>query len=185
LDRLELPRVVLGGVSMGGYVAFECVRSFPERISGLVLANTRPDPDTEEIRSTRKEMALRVAREGIGVLPEVQMERLLSPRTRENDGGLVEKVRAIILENTPDGAVAALGAMRERPDSTATLGEISVPTLVVGGEDDSISSPEVMGEMAGKIPGSRHVTLSRAGHLSNLEDPDGFNGAVRTFLTEL
>jgi pimeloyl-ACP methyl ester carboxylesterase len=113
------------------------------------------------------------------------MERLLSPRTRENDGGLVEKVRAIILENTPDGAVAALGAMRERPDSTATLGEISVPTLVVGGEDDSISSPEVMGEMAGKIPGSRHVTLSRAGHLSNLEDPDGFNGAVRTFLTEL
>ncbi len=185
LDRLEIPRVVLGGVSMGGYVAFECVRSFPERISGLVLANTRPDPDTEEIRSTRKEMALRVAREGIGVLPEVQMERLLSPRTRENDGGLVEKVRAIILENTPDGAVAALGAMRERPDSTATLGEISVPTLVVGGEDDSISSPEVMGEMAGKIPGSRHVTLSRAGHLSNLEDPDGFNGAVRTFLTEL
>ena len=185
LDRLEIPRVVLGGVSMGGYVAFECVRSFPERISGLVLANTRPDPDSEEIRSTRKEMALRVAREGIGVLPEVQMERLLSPHTRENDGGLVEKVRAIILENTPDGAVAALGAMRERPDSTATLAEISVPTLVVGGEDDSISSPEVMGEMAGKIPGSRHVTLSRAGHLSNLEDPDGFNEAVRKFLTEL
>ncbi|MEJ7840512.1 MAG: alpha/beta fold hydrolase [Rubrobacter sp.] len=185
LDRLEIPRVVLGGVSMGGYVAFECVRSFPERISGLVLANTRPDPDSEEIRSTRKEMALRVAREGIGVLPEVQMKRLLSPHTRENDGGLVEKVRAIILENTPDGAVAALGAMRERPDSTATLAEISVPTLVIGGEDDSISSPEVMGEMAGKIPGSRHVTLSKAGHLSNLEDPDGFNEAVRKFLTEL
>lgn len=185
LDRLGIPRVVLGGVSMGGYVAFECVRSFPERISGLLLANTRPDPDSEVIRSTRKELALRVAGEGIAILPEIQLERLLSPQTRENDAGLVEKVRAIILENTPDGAVAALGAMRERPDSTATLGQISVPTLVIGGEVDSISSPEVMDEMAGKIPGSRHVTLSKAGHLSNLEDPDGFNGAVKKFLAEL
>ena len=185
LDRLEIPRVVLGGVSMGGYVAFECVRSFPERVSGLVLANTRPDPDTEEIRTSRKEMALLVASEGMGVLPELQMERLLSAHTRENDDGLVEKVRAIILENTPDGAVAALGAMRERPDSTATLGEIAVPTLVIGGEDDTISSPEVMGEMAEKIPGSRHVTLPDAGHLSNLEDPDGFNGAVGAFLGKL
>ncbi|QIN84809.1 alpha/beta fold hydrolase [Rubrobacter tropicus] len=182
LDRLEIPRVVLGGVSMGGYVAFECVRSFPERISGLILANTRPDPDSEEIRKTRKEMALRVAREGIGILPDLQMERLLSPHTRENDGGLAEKVRAIILENTPDGAVAALGAMRERPDSETTLGEISVPTLVIGGEDDAISSPGVMGEMAGKIRGSRHVTLTNVGHLSNLEDPEGFNGAVKEFL---
>lgn len=80
LDRLEVPRVVLGGVSMGGYVAFECLRSLPERVSGLVLANTRPDADTEEARETRKEMALRVAQEGIGVLVELQMERLLSPR---------------------------------------------------------------------------------------------------------
>ena len=185
LDRLEISRVVLGGVSMGGYVAFECMRSFPERVSGLILANTRPDPDSEEIRSTRKEMALRVAGEGIGVLPDLQMERLLSPTTREKNGGLVEKVRAIILENTPDGAVAALGAMRERPDSAATLAEISVPTLVIGGEYDSISSPEVMGEMAGRIRDSRHVTLPNVGHLSNLEDPDGFNGAVREFLAGL
>ena len=182
LDRLELPRVVLGGVSMGGYVAFECVRSFPERISGLVLANTRPNADTEEAKETRKEMALRVANEGIGVLVDLQMERLLSPHTRAENEDLVEKIGAIIMENTPDGAVAALGAMRERPDSTETLGRISVPTLVIGGEDDAISSPEVMGEMAEKIPAARHVTLPRAGHLSNLEDPDGFNSALGEFL---
>jgi 3-oxoadipate enol-lactonase len=182
LDRLEIPRVVLGGVSMGGYVAFECMRSFPERVSGLVLANTRPDADTEEARETRKEMALRVAREGIGVLVEIQMERLLSHQTRAENGSLVEKVRAIILENTPDGAVAALGAMRERPDSTETLGQIDVPTLVVGGGEDTISSPEVMGEMASRIPDARHVTLPNVGHLSNLEDPAGFNRALAEFL---
>jgi pimeloyl-ACP methyl ester carboxylesterase len=167
---------------MGGYVAFECVRAFPERISGLVLANTRPDADTEEARETRKEMALRVAQEGIGVLVDLQMGRLLSDRTRTHNRDLVEKVKEIILQNTPDGAVAALGAMRERPDSTETLAQINVPTLVVGGGEDAISSPEVMGEMAARIPGARHVTLPGVGHLSNLEDPDGFNEALMEFL---
>ena len=182
LDRLGLVRVVLGGVSMGGYAAFECMRLFPERISALVLANTRPDPDSEEARETRKEMALRVAREGVEVLAELQMDRLLSPSTRENDGELVERVRAMILENSPDGAVAALGAMRERPDSTPLLPKIGVPTLVVGGEEDEISSPEVMAGMAEKIPDSRHVSLPRAGHLSNLEAPEEFNAALKEFL---
>ena len=182
LDRLGLERVVLGGVSMGGYVTFECLRLFPERISALVLANTRPDPDSEEARESRKDMALRVAQEGVGVLAELQMERLLAPATRESDEGLVERVRAMILENSPDGAVAALGAMRERPDSTPLLAEIGVSTLVIGGHEDSISSPEVMARMAGKIPDSRHVSLPHAGHLSNLETPKEFNAALKGFL---
>src|SRR5215203_1340570 len=136
LDRLHLERVVLGGVSMGGYVTFECMRLFPERISALVLANTRPEPDPLEMREIRNEMALSVAREGVEVLVELQMERLLTPYTLQNNEELVESVRAMIFENSPDGVVAALGAMRERPDSTPLLGEIGVPTLVVGGEED-------------------------------------------------
>ena len=182
LDRLGLERVVLGGVSMGGYVAFECMRLFPERISALVLANTRPDPDSEEARETRNEMALRVAQEGVEVLAEIQMERLLALTTCENDEELVESVRVMILENSPDGAVAALGAMRERPDSTPLLAEIEVPTLVVSGEEDAISSPELMARMADQIPDSRHVSLPRAGHLSNLEAPEEFNAALKSFL---
>jgi 3-oxoadipate enol-lactonase len=182
LDRLHLERVILGGVSMGGYVAFQCIRLFPERVSALVLANTRPEPDSEEIRKNRNEMALRVAQDGVEALVELQMERLLAPDTLRNQSDLVEDVRAMILESSPDGAVAALGAMRERPDSTPLLGEIGVPTLVVGGEEDGISSPEVMGAMAAKIPDARHVTIPRTGHLSNLEDPEGFNAALNEFL---
>ncbi|HEX6709469.1 MAG TPA: alpha/beta fold hydrolase [Rubrobacter sp.] len=185
LDRLHLDRVVLGGASMGGYVAFECMRLFPERVSALVLANTRPEPDSEEMREARNEMALRVAQEGVEVLVELQMERLLAPATLQNDEELVENVRAMILENSPDGAVAALGAMRERPDSTPLLGEIGVPTLVVGGEEDGISTPEVMGEMAAKIPGANHVTIPNAGHLSNLEAPEKFNAALEDFLKDV
>jgi len=182
LDRLSLERVVLGGVSMGGYVAFGCMRLFPERVSGLILANTRPDADSEETRENRKNMARRVADEGVEVLIELQMWRLLARVTLEKNEEVVEEVRDMILESSPGGVVAALGAMRERPDSTPLLEEIEVPTLVIGGEEDGISSPEVMGAMAEKIPDSRHVTLPRAGHLSNLEAPEGFNAALREFL---
>jgi 3-oxoadipate enol-lactonase len=182
LDRLGFERVVLLGVSMGGYVAFGCMRLFPERVSGLVLANTRPDPDSEEIRENRKNMVRRVADEGVEVLLELQMRRLLARDTLEKNFAVVEKVRAMILESSPNGVVAALGAMRERPDSTPLLGDIEVPTLVIGGEEDGISSPEVMGAMAEKIPGSRHVTLPRAGHLSNMEAPEDFNAALKEFL---
>src|SRR5215216_6857042 len=71
LDRLHFDRVVLGGVSMGGYIAFECMRLFPERVTALVLANTRAEPDSEEMRETRTETALRVAEEGVGVLVDL------------------------------------------------------------------------------------------------------------------
>jgi 3-oxoadipate enol-lactonase len=184
LDRLHFDRVVLGGLSLGGYVAFECMRLFPERVSALVLANTRPEPDPVEMREIRNEMALSVAREGVEVLVELQMERLLAPESLQ-DEVLVETVRAMILDNSPDGVVAALGAMRERPDSRPLLGKIDVPTLVVGGEEDDISSPEVMGAMAAEIPGARHLTIPNVAHLSNLEAPEKFNAALGDFLKEL
>jgi 3-oxoadipate enol-lactonase len=185
LDALKLYRVVLGGLSMGGYVAFACLRLFPERISALLLANTRPEPDTEDAKEARRETARRVAEEGVEVLPTLQMERLLAPSTLENKKDLVEFVRGVILESSPDGVVAALGAMRERPDSTEMLGKIKVPTLVIGGAEDALSTPEIMGQMAKKIPDSRHFTLPEAGHLSNLEAPKEFNAALRDFLVEI
>lgn len=185
MDALRLESVVLGGLSMGGYVAFACLRLFPERISALLLANTRPEPDSEEVKEARREMARRVAEDGVGVLPRLQMERLLAPRTLENDKAIVEYVREMILESSPDGVVAALGAMRERPDSTEMLSDIQVPTLVIGGEEDALSTPKVMARMAAKIPGSRRLTLGGAGHLSNLEAPKEFNAALRRFLEEV
>jgi 3-oxoadipate enol-lactonase len=185
LDGLKLDSVVLGGLSMGGYVAFACLRLFPERVSALILANTRPDPDDEDVREARREMARRVAEEGVEVLPKLQMERLLAPDTLENKKDVVESVRAMILESSPDGVVAALGALRERPDSTDLLGKIDVPTLVVGGAEDAISTPEVMGEMAKEIPDSRYVSLQGVGHLSNLEAPKEFDTATIEFLDEL
>ncbi len=185
LDKLRLERVVLGGLSMGGYLAFACLKLFPERISGLLLANTRSESDAEEIRESRKDMARRVSEEGVGVLIGLQMERLLSKNTLQNEPLIVEQVKAMILNSSPDGVVGALGAMRDRPDSSALLSGIKVPTLVVGGEEDGVSSPEVIGEMARQIPGSEHHVLSGAAHLSNLEAPEEFNALLKGFLKNI
>jgi 3-oxoadipate enol-lactonase len=185
LDKLKLDRVILGGLSMGGYVAFACLRIFPERISALILANTRPDPDTEEVKETRREVARQIAEEGVQILPKLQIGRLLAHDTLENKKGVVELVREMILESSPDGVVAALGAIRERPDSTDLLEKINVPTLLVGGAEDVLSTPEIMKGMAKQVPSSYHLTLENAGHLSNLEAPEEFNAALRAFLEEV
>ena len=185
LDRLGLETTVLAGLSMGGYVAFECLRRFPERVSALILANTRPDPDAEEARKVRYEIAQRVSEEGVEILVDLQMDRLLCAKTRETRPEVVGRVRDMILTSTPGGVVAALGAMREREDSSPLLSEIRVPTLVIGGDEDTISSPEVMAAMASNIPGSHHESLAGAGHLSNLEVPEEFNAAVESFLSRI
>jgi pimeloyl-ACP methyl ester carboxylesterase len=75
--------------------------------------------------------------------------------------------------------------MRERPDSRPLLGKIEVPTLVIGGEEDDVSSPEVMGAMAAEIPGASHLTLPNVAHLSNLEAPEQFNAVLGDFLKGL
>lgn len=182
LNRLEIEQAVLAGLSMGGYIAFACWRLFPQRISALVLADTHAAPDTEEIKKNRKDLARRVAEEGLPALAEVQLQRLLAPETLANNSEAVELVRRMILTSSPDGAVAALSAMRERPDSRPLLSGITVPTLVLGGELDTVTPPEVMRQMASQIPEARHEVIPQTAHLSNLESPREFNAALKGFL---
>jgi len=181
LDRLGLDRVVLGGLSMGGYVAFAFLRQYRERVAGLVLADTRAGADTIEIFERRTDQQDQVAREGITALVEVLLAGLLSDHTRAHRLELVEQVRRL-MANPAAGYVGALEAMKHRPDATSELAAIEVPTLVVVGEDDAPSPPEVATAMHQAIPGSELVVLPRAGHLSNLEAPDEFNAAVAEFL---
>ena len=180
LDRLRLDRVVLVP-SMGGYVVFACLRLFREDLALLLAKPARAGP--EETGGAPEMAAGR--RRSVEVLPKLQMERLLAPDTLKNKKDVVESVHAMILESCPDGVVGALGAMRDRPDSTDLLGRIGVPTLVAGGEEDTLSTPEIMGEMTRKIPNSRHHTFSGAGHLSNLEAPEEFNAALIDFLAKI
>ena len=185
LDELNLGRVVLGGLSMGGYVAFEFFRKFPERVRALVLADTRPQADTEDGRRTREENAQRALKEGMAPIVETMLPKLLSAGTRERGGEVLERVRAMMLDTNPEGAAAALRAMAGRRDQTDLLPSVGVPTLIVVGSEDSITPPSDAEGMNAKIEGSRLVVIEGAGHVSNVERPEEFNRALVEFLRAL
>jgi 3-oxoadipate enol-lactonase len=184
LDRLGLERVVLGGLSMGGYVSFAFLREHADRVGALILADTRAGPDTAEVFDRRTDQQDQVARIGTAALVEVLLGGLLCDETRANRLELVEQVRRL-MANPPAGYLGALEAMKHRPDATGELAAISVPTLVIVGDRDALSPPEVAREMQERIPGATLAVLPRAGHLSNLEAPEAFDGAVASFLAGL
>lgn len=182
LDELNIERVVLGGLSMGGYVALAFVRKFPERVRALVLADTRPQADAEDARRTREENAQRALREGMEPIVEVMLPKLFSAETRERGGEVLKDVRLLMLGTSPETAAAALRAMAVRRDQTDLLPSIKVPTLIVVGAEDSITPPSDSESMNAKIEGSSLVLIEGAGHVPNVERPAEFNRALVEFL---
>ncbi len=182
---LRLERIVLGGLSMGGYVAFSLIPRLLDLLAGLVLADTRAGRDTPEVFQRRTDQQEQVRREGTEALVETLLGGLLAPDTLENRPQLVEQVRRIMVSNPPAGFVGGLQAMKGRPDSLPTLVGIKVPTLVLVGAHDLPSPPDVVRVWQERIPGSELVVIPNAGHLSNMEDPDTFNAALVDFLDRL
>lgn len=178
LDHLGLDRVVLGGVSMGGYVAFAFHRRHRRRVAGLVLADTRPGPDTPEVAERRRAQARRVADEGTAGLIETLLDGLLGRHTRAHRPEVIDATRRLMVGNAASGVIGALEAMRRRPDSTPDLASIDVPTLVVVGADDTLSPPDVARDLCAAIPGATLALLADAGHLSSVEAPEAFDREV-------
>jgi pimeloyl-ACP methyl ester carboxylesterase len=182
LDHLGISQAVVCGLSMGGYAAFAMWRLAPDRVRALVLADTRAAADSESARNDRALLAEKVRRLGPEPAAEAFLPRLLGQTTRRERPDLVSRVRDMILSNPARGLSDALAGLAARADSTPTLREIRVPTLFIAGEEDAVSPPEEMEGMARQVAGSRFVKLPRAGHLSNLETPEAFNGALQGFL---
>ena len=185
LDELQITQpVILCGLSMGGYTALEFARQFPQRLAGLILADTRADADSDEAKKSRDEM-IEFARHHNGEeVAEKMLPKLLGEHTRTHNLAVAARVRELTSELTGSNAAAMLMALRNRRDSTEILSEINVPTLIIGGDEDEICAPEIMAEMAAKIHGARHETIRDAGHLSNLEAPESFNAVLREWLSE-
>ncbi len=184
LDELGIDRVVLAGLSLGGYVAFAFLRKYRPAVSALVLADTRAEADAPEAIEKRTNQQGIVREQGPGALTEGLVGALLGEPTREKKPDVVATVRSL-MENPAAGYAGALEAMKGRPDSTPDLTSIDVPTLIVVGENDALTPPELSRKMHEHIGGSRLVVIPEAGHLSNLEAPEAFNGALAEFLSGL
>jgi 3-oxoadipate enol-lactonase len=185
LDHLGIARAVVCGLSMGGYAAFAMVRRHADRLRALVLADTRAAADTPEGRESRAALAQKVLREGAVAAAEAFVPKLLGETTKRDRPQVVARVREMVLGNPPRGIADALAGLAARADSTPTLREIRVPTLVVCGEEDALTPPADAEALQRGIAGSRLVLIPRAGHLTNVEDPDAFNRAFLGFLGEV
>ena len=185
LKHLGIARATFVGLSMGGYILFALYRTHPALFQALVLADTRATADTPDAKAARFSMAQIAYRRGTSVIADLMLPKLLSPAACEHRADLRDHLRTIITGNQVSGIVGDLMAMEERPDSTPLLSTISVPTLVIVGEEDLASPPEDVKSMADRIPGSTFVRIPQAGHLSNMENPVAFNEALLSFLTSL
>lgn len=182
LDHLGIDRFVLGGLSMGGQIAMEIVRLRPERIRGLLLADTTPRAETDEGRAERHRVADRLQAEGMADHAEELLPRMVSAQTLAERPAVAEHVRTMMTTAPAEGAAAALRGRADRPDYRATLEGLTVPTLVVVGTEDAFTPVAVAEEMHEGIPGSSLAVIEGAGHLPNLERPTEFDEALDNLL---
>ena len=186
LDVLEVHQpIVLGGLSMGGYVALAFWRKYAPRLRGLILCDTRAGSDTPQMAAARRAMADRVLREGAAPLVDTMMPKLLAKATVESRPELVQSLRRVMLGTEVHGIAAAGRGMAQRPDMTPALAEIACPTLVIVGQLDAISTAEEMRGIAGAIPRARFIEIAHAGHMSPMEKPQEVSAAIGEFLDSL
>lgn len=181
LDSLQIDKAIIGGLSMGGYVSFELFRLIPEKFSALILCDTTYLADTEEKKNSRYSLISKIEKQGSAALVENMLPNLLSARTKQNNPPLAAELEEIFSKVNPDSAINALRSMAERRDSSDTLRQIPIPTLLIFGEFDQVTDLENARKMHQSISESDLVVIENAGHLSNLEQPLQFNEALLDF----
>lgn len=185
LDHLGVQRFVLGGLSMGGQIVMECHRQFPERISGLLLADTTAEAETAAGRERRNDMADRLLREGMAGYADEVLSTMVAPHNIEAQPDVAKHVLGMMRSAPPEGAAAALRGRAERPDYRDTLASADVPALVVVGSDDEFTPVDEARVISDTIPGATLEVIDGAAHLPNLERPAEFNAVLGRFLDRL
>lgn len=185
LHVLRIPKAVICGLSMGGYVAFAFVRRHRDRLRGLVLVDTKAGADSEEAREKRRAMIDLARQKGSDAVADSMIGGMVGKSTREKNPEIVDAVHRLLASAPVEGIVGALQAMMDRPDSTDTLATIDVPTLIVVGEEDILTPPKEARAMHEAIRGSTLQEIAGAGHVSNLERPATFNRLMTEYLVRL
>ncbi|WXA89751.1 alpha/beta hydrolase [Pendulispora rubella] len=182
LDALKIDQAVVGGVSMGGYVAMEVLRRAPHRVKGLVLSDTQSGADDDAGRAKREDAAKKALESGMQGVADAMVPKLLAPSAPADTRA---RVTEWILGNSPEGAAAAQRGMAKRSDSADVLSHYEGPALVLVGEKDELIPPEKAKTMAAQLKHATLAVIPRAGHLPNIEAPDEFNRELDAFLSRI
>lgn len=184
--HLGVQRAVVGGLSMGGYVAMALCRRHPGLVLGVVLAATRAAADPVPVRENRLRQATRLEADGtVQVLVEEVLPDLVGPTTFRRRALVYGRVRGLVQATPPQAAAWAQRAMAGRPDSFDTLRGLRVPALVMVGDEDALATEDEARAMAVAMPNAELLVIPRAGHLCAVEQPDLFNQAVAEFTAAL
>ena len=185
MQALSIESAVIAGCSMGGYAAFAFYRNYPQAARALVLIDTRAGLDTEEARERREKSAEKAEREGARAIADDMTPLLLGSTTERDRPQIVQRVRAMIEANSPQGIAAAQRGMAARADSIPFLSQIICPALAIAGSEDKLAGRVEAEAISSKIPGATLRVIEAAGHLPNLERPDEFNKALIEFLVSI
>lgn len=192
LEAMDLTeKVVVVGLSMGGYVAMQFARKYVDKLAGIVLCNTKTTTDPPEVAENRRIQAENLRTKPaflpnyLNVVADTMIPKLFAAKTQAERPEIVSELRSIIESNNPLGAAAATLGMALRPDTTELLQQLDVPVLVVCGSEDQFSPPMEMRPLAGLAKRGRYVEIADAGHLPVMEQPEKFVEALAGFLGEL
>ena len=182
---LGIERFVVAGLSLGGQVVLETYRQAPERIRGLVVADSYARLDTPEQKQGRIETAERFEREGFGNFAAETMDKMISPTNNAAHPDLARQITKMVADSNPAGAAAALRGRAERRDYLPLLGHIQAPALIIVGREDAFAPVPMSEEMQRGIPGARLEIIEDSGHMTNLEQAEKFNAVLTSFLDSL
>lgn len=184
-EAAGVSRAIFAGVSISGYVLLEFWRRHRERVQALILCDTRAQADTPEGRANRLKSAEQVLKQGPSAFLDEMVPKLLGASTRARRPDLVAQARKLMEEMTPEGIAAVQRGMAERPDSVATLQTINVPTLILVGEEDTLTPPADSELMHRHVAGSRLEVVPKAGHYAPFEQHEVAVGMMRRFMDGL
>jgi 3-oxoadipate enol-lactonase len=183
LKEIDALPCVLGGLSMGGYIALVFARKYGKDLRGLVLIDTRCEADTAEGKTGRDKMIQSVREGGAKAAADQMFPKMLAEQNQKSDVG--QRARQIMESQSPQTIEYALAALRDRDDCSTDLPSISVPTLIIVGDHDAITPPDMARKLKAAIPRSTLVEIVGAGHLSTMEKPVEVTAAISKFLAEL
>jgi 3-oxoadipate enol-lactonase len=182
LDKLQIKKVVVCGLSMGGFVALRVIQRNPERIMGLILADTKSEPDTDSSKLKRYEAIKTINQKGLPFYADFFLQPAIAQSAQEGRSKVLARAISIAESNSPNGVSAAALALISRTDTSGDLGKINVPTLILQGEYDAVIPLAAARSLHEKIKNSTFYLIPNAGHLSNLENPTVFNEQLHLFL---